>query len=196
MKLNKRKYVLIAISIILLFIILELVLRPRVLRQSLASSLYQLKQYELAEKILGKAADQGDDLAAANLAKSKYRQQDYAGARAAAEEALEATPEKATRNYDAGNAAYRAQDYEAAAASFRKAMLADPKDLDAKANYELSRKKLQQQSQPKPQPNPQPNEDEQKQEDIRNILGGLDSKESSDRQQKQNNGSAGGDKWW
>ena len=196
MKLSKRKYLLIALLLIVLFLILELLFRPQVLSQSLAETLYKMKNYSLPEKIFGHNADKADDLAAANLAKIKYRRGDHPEALKAAKDALDAKPGSASRNYDAGNSSYRKGDYEAAQDYYRKAMLKDPRDMDAKANYELSRKKLQKQAQPKPEPQKQPDKDEQKQEDIRNILGGLDSKESSDRKQDQGKGAAGGDKWW
>lgn len=196
MKLSKRKLIFIAFLIIMVFLLAELIFRPRIFSQSLASSLYKMKSYGLPEKIFAANAAKDDDLAAANLAKVKYRQGNYSEAIEAEDSALEAKPSDPVRNYDAGNAAYRSQDYETALQHFRKAMLNDPHDLDAKANYELSQKKMQQQPKPKPQPQPQPKPDQQKEEDIRNILGGLDSKESSDRKQNQGQGAAGGDKWW
>lgn len=196
MKLNKRHYILIALLLIVLFLLLELLFRPQVLSQSLAETLYKMKNYRLPEKIFAHNADKADDLATANLAKSKYRQGDYPEALKAAKDALNAKPGSASRNYDAGNASYRSGDYEAAQDYYREAMLKDPRDMDAKANYELSRKKLQKQPQPKPDPQEQPRKDQQKQEDIRNILGGLDNKESSDRKQDQGKSAAGGDKWW
>ncbi|MBP7310815.1 MAG: hypothetical protein KA984_05975, partial [Candidatus Cloacimonetes bacterium] len=114
MKLSKRKYLLVALLLIVLFLILELLFRPQVLSQSLAETLYKMKNYSLPEKIFGHNADKADDLAAANLAKIKYRRGDHPEALKAAKDALDAKPGSASRNYDAGNSSYRKGDYEAA----------------------------------------------------------------------------------
>jgi len=199
---TKYRRILGAIALVLaLFLILQYFLMPKALSQSWAEAMYKSKKYPSADKVLSKNASGQDDIAKANLAKSKYQQGKYQDAETSAKAALTATPDSPDRNYDLGDIAYRLGDYKTALEHFRKAMLKDPKDRDAKANYELALKKMQQQPQSKPQnqqnkQDKQQEQNQQKQQDIRNILGGLDSKESSDRKSNQAQGGAGGDKWW
>jgi tetratricopeptide (TPR) repeat protein len=189
----KNKFLpLILLLLILLFLLTELLFRPLVVRQSLAQQLYKLKRYENTEKLLARNARKDKGIANANLAKSLYRQQRYTEADSTSALATANHP-KASIYYDRGNAEFQNRKFEAALKSYRKALLADPEDKDTKANYELTLRKLQ--MQPPPPPKPQ-QEDKQKQEEIKNILGGLDNKESSDRQQNKKPGNPGQGKWW
>jgi tetratricopeptide (TPR) repeat protein len=86
------------------------------------------------------------------------------------------------------------KDYQKALKHFKEALLLDPEDDDLRANYELTLRKLQKQSPPAAQI--QQNKDNQEQEAIRNILKGLDNKESTDRQQLKQKQSSKTDKWW
>jgi len=96
--------------------------------------------------------------------------------------------------YDRGNIAYLQKDYQKALKDYKEALLLNPNDDDLRANYELTLRKLQ--KQPNPQPLMQQNEDKHKDEDILNILKGLDNKESTDRQQQKPKQSFKTDKWW
>lgn len=187
---HKKQLALALLLLIMLFLLIELLLRPRVLSQALAETLYKLKQYKQAESIYSKNAEKETATSNANLAKSLYKQERFADAAVAADSSLSAR-QKAGVFYDRGNAAYKQQDYEKAVDYYRKALLANPNDADTKANYELALRK--QQNQPPP---PKPKPDEKKQEEIRNILGGLDNKESSDRQQEKGQGNYRNSKWW
>lgn len=189
MKVNKRKLLLIVLIAILLLLIFEVLLRPKAVSQSLASMLYKAKNYPRAEKIFSKYAGKGDEKANANLAKSLYKQEKY---QQAEEPATNAKNQK-SQAYDLGNIAYRQGAYQKAAENFKRAMLSDPNDQDAKANYELSLKKSDKQA-PKPEPKEDPDKD--KKEEIRNILGGLDNKESNDRKQQNRQNELPPDKWW
>ena len=196
MKHNWRKIILVILVLLALGLALELLFRPKVISNSWANGLYKMQRYESAARHFKRNADKEDDIAFANLGKSLYQQGKYKDALAPAEKAMQDKPKSASRNYDLGNIAYRQNDYKAALEHFRKAMMLDPQDRDAQANYELTQKKLEQHP-PKSEPKPdQKQEQQQKQEDIRNILGGLDSKESSDRKSNQVPGAQGGDKWW
>lgn len=196
---KRRRIVLITTLLLFVLLLLQCLFMPKALRQSWAEAMYRIGKYPSADKVLSKNATGQDDIAKANLAKSKYKQGRYQDAETPAKAALAATPDSPGRNYDLGDIAYRQGDYQTALEQFRKAMLQDPHDRDAKANYELALKKMQQQpQQPKPQDkqDKQQEQNQQKQQDIRNILGGLDSKESSDRKSNQPQGGSGGDKWW
>lgn len=178
--------------LILLFFLFELLFRPQVPVQSLAEQLYKLRKYEPAAKLLEKNTTKDKGIANANLAKSLYKQNRYAEADSIYALAAE-TLSKAGVHYDKGNTEFQQKDFEQALKSYRKALLKDPNDADAKANYELTLRKLQ--MEPPPQTKPQ-DKDRQKQEEIKNILGGLDNKESSDRQQNRQPGDPGKGKWW
>lgn len=189
MKIKRRRLLAIALIAISLFLLFELLLRPKVISQSLASMLYKTRNYAQAEKIFNKNAGKGDAKASANLAKSLYKQEKYQQA----EEPANNARNLKNKYYDLGNISYRQGDFEKAAENFKRAMLDNPNDTDAKANYELSLKQKDKQA-PKPEPKEDPNKE--KQEEIRNILGGLDNKESNDRKQQQEQGDIPLDKWW
>jgi len=191
-KSKKRLVATIILLALLVLLVVELLLRPKVFTQALADQLYHFKQYDKAESILRHNTRKDKGIANTNLAKSLYKQGKLPDAETASEAGL-------TKNagskayYDRGNIAYKQEDYKKALENYRKALLMNPEDNDIKANYELAQRKLQ--DQPPPEPKQEP--DKQKQEEIRNILGGLDNKESSDRQ--QNNRESSGtrnSKWW
>lgn len=193
MKANPRRIAVIAILIIVLFFLAEVVLRHKAFTQSIADLFYQAKRYSTAEKIFTRNGSKGDKIASANLAKSLYKQERYADATGPSADALAQDSIHSALNYDAGNIAYKQGDYQSALEHYRRALLQNPNDADTKANYELTMRKLQQQP---PPPKQEENKDEKAQEDIRNILGGLDNKESSDRKQQRPNQDIPPDKWW
>jgi Ca-activated chloride channel family protein len=195
MKLRRPQVALLILLLIVLGFLFELAFRPKVVSQSLAELLYKGKRYPSAEKIYTRNAKHGDSTASANLAKSLYKQGKFADAAKPSEAALSQAPNKSNYLFDNGNIAYKQGDYKAALEHYRKAMLQDPKDTDAKANYELTLKKLQNQPQ-KPPPQPDKEKDQSKKEEIRNILGGLDNKESSDRKQQNPQQGLPPTKWW
>jgi len=198
MKMLKRnKTIALAIlAVIVIFLLLETLFRPQVFRQSLAQQLYRMGKYQSAQKLLEKNLSKDKGIAPQNLAKTLYKQKQYVEADSVA--AL--TSKKASRAdsyYDRGDIAYQQQQYEKALEHFRKALLADPNDKDTKANYELTLRKLQNQPQQKQTPpQQQKQKQEQQKEEIKNILGGLDNKESSDRQQERKPVSPEAPRWW
>ena len=189
-----RRIILIVIAVILLLLILELLFRHKAVRQSFADSFYRAKKYPRAEELFRKNTKSNDVTANANLAKCLYRQNRYAEADSAAEIALNSAKDKKDILYDSGDIAYQQKDYQKALKHFKEALLLDPEDEDLRANYELTLRKLQKQSPPAAQI--QQNKDNQEQEAIRNILKGLDNKESTDRQQLKQKQSSKTDKWW
>lgn len=189
-----RRIILILIAVILLLLILELLFRHKAVRQAFADSFYRAKKYPRAEELFRKNATSNDVTANANLAKSLYRQNRYAEADSAAEIALNIAKDNKDLLYDSGDIAYQQKDYQKALKHFKEALLLDPDDEDLRANYELTLRKLQKQL-PPTAPSQQ-NKDNQEQEAIRNILKGLDNKESTDRQQLKQKQSSKTDKWW
>ncbi|HPB18466.1 MAG TPA: tetratricopeptide repeat protein [Candidatus Cloacimonas sp.] len=189
-----RRIILILIAVILLLLILELLFRPKAVRQAFADSFYRAKKYPRAEELFRKNATSNDVTANANLAKSLYRQNRYAEADSAAEIALNIAKDKKDLLYDSGDIAYQQKDYQKALKHFKEALLLDPDDEDLRANYELTLRKLHKQL--RPTAPSQQNKDNQEQEAIRNILKGLDNKESTDRQQLKQKQSSKTDKWW
>lgn len=193
----KRNQLLLALFIILLvFLLSELILRYRVVTQSLAEQLYKLKQYKQAETILQRNNAKSDSISAVNLAKSQYKQEKYKEAEESSDAALQKAKRRGAASYDRGNIAYKQGDYEAALKHYRDAILQMPEDTDAKANYELALRKKLQQPPPPPKPKEDKEQDKKKEEEIRNILGGLDNKESSDRKQQPQGQNVPKGKWW
>ncbi|PKN72741.1 MAG: hypothetical protein CVU50_06280 [Candidatus Cloacimonetes bacterium HGW-Cloacimonetes-3] len=195
MKLKHKKIALFILILILLSFIFELTMRPKVLSQSWADMQYRGKRFSSAEKVFARNAKKDDATASANLAKSMYKQDRIEDAERQSDKALALSPHKSNLNYDRANIAYKQGDYTKALELYRKAMLEKPKDTDIKANYELTLKKMQSQA-PKPQPEKEKEQDPDKQEEIRNILGGLDNKESSDRKQQNPQQGLPPTKWW
>lgn len=93
------------------------------LRNNTAAALYELKKYQEALKEIS-----GGD--AARLG-----------------------PAQAARHYNQGNIHYRLQQYPQALESYKKCLKIDPADVQAKKNFELTLKKIQEQQQP-PQEQP------------------------------------------
>ena len=194
MSTKTRRNIIIIIAVILVLLILELIFRPKVLRQSLAEPFYQAKKYSRAEELFRKNSLKSDALANANLAKCLYRQNRFAEADSAASIALNSAQDKKDILYDRGNIAYQQKDYSKALKDYKEALLLNPEDDDLRANYELTLRKMN--KQPPPPVGLQQNKDDKEKEAIRNILEGLDNKESSDRQQLHSKQSLKTDKWW
>ncbi len=111
-----------------------------------------LQQFLAAKGIKPGSAALKNNTAAALYEMKKYRE--------ALEEFSKIDPEKsglAKENirYNQGNACYRLQQYEQALENYKQCLLANPNDRDAKINYELTLKKLQQGQPPPPAQSPQ-----------------------------------------
>ncbi|MDD4309502.1 MAG: tetratricopeptide repeat protein [Candidatus Cloacimonetes bacterium] len=194
LKLTKNLIIVLILIGILIFLLAESILRPKVFSQSFAEMLFGQKRYSQAGKIF-KGNSRGEDpVASANLAKSLYKQEKYSDAAKANEPALHKGRNKDKANFDSGNAAYRMGDYKQAIKHYRESVLLNPNDPDAKANFELALRRMKENPPPSPKPKNEP--DKEKQEEIRNILGGLDNKESSDRKQQQSESAGKTKNWW
>ncbi|MEN6444636.1 MAG: tetratricopeptide repeat protein [Candidatus Cloacimonas sp.] len=189
-----RRIILLAVAIIVLLLLLEILLQPKALRQTFADTFYKAKNYKQAEKLLRKNTIKNDATAFSNLGKCLYKQNQYPEADSAISLALEKTKNKKDLLYDRGNTAFQQKEYQKALDDYKEALLLNPNDEDLRANYELTLRKIQ--KQPTPQPQVTQNKNNQKEEEIRNILKGLDNKESTDRQQQKSNQSSKTDKWW
>ena len=102
-----------------------------------------------------------------NLGSTLYRQQQYDKANEAfTRSALAATDQMALARaaYNRGNAAYAAQKPEEALNAFRQALLANPNDAQARYNYELVKRQMQQQKNPQSKPNPNQQNQQQNQQ--------------------------------
>lgn len=204
MKLKSVYLIIAAILLVLsLLTIAELLFAPKLLKSSLAAVHYRAGRHGSAAKIFQdiRAKSPADSVATHNEAKSLYKQgqiDEAANALKAMEAARKGSPDL---YYDLGNAAYRQNKYQEAADYYKQAMLLDPGDYNAKANYELALRKLEeQQQQPQAQPQNQPPEPKgQKKDenpDYDNILGALDQRESLDRQQKKQAPGRSPKNWW
>lgn len=100
-----------------------------------------------------------------NLGSAQYRMEEYEAARSTFEEGLRTAEEPALASaiaYDAGNAAYRQEQLREAADLYRRSLLADPDNRAAKYNYELVKRRLEnQQSQSSSSDQSSPNEEQQ-----------------------------------
>ncbi len=193
---KSRKIMLILLIVLLLLLALEIVLRPRIFRNSLASALYSLKRYEDAGKLFERNQAGDDATASANLAKSLYKEDRLTAAEESAKRANELDPEPAGPYYDRGNIAFKEQDYQKAVDLFSEALLRAPDDEDIKANLELAIKKLEE-NPPPPQPESQDQDQEQQaEEDYRNILDALDNLEAQERQKQAQKSPPKTENWW
>ena len=122
-----------------------------------------------------------------NLGSTLYRQQQYDKANEAfTRSALAATDQAslARAAYNRGNAAYAAQKPEEALNAFRQALLANPNDAQARYNYELVKRQMQQQKNPQSKPNPnQQNQQQQNQPQQQNQQ----NQQQNQQQQHQQN---------
>lgn len=200
------KLTLIIVAILpLLVLLIESLLFPHLIKNSIADLLFNSGDYANAQDIYQKlnARADMDSIATANIAKTLYKQGSYPAALDSLK-ILERQSELGSDIlYDLGNIAFQLERYQDALNYYKRALLQNPADYDLKANYELALRKLNQQNPPPPPPQDGKDneEDDQepdpaRQEDLRNILEGLDQKESRDRQNQQQNREGSSGKWW
>jgi tetratricopeptide (TPR) repeat protein len=118
-----------------------------------------------------------------------YRQENWAGAAEAYEQALGAAgPDLAPKAaYNLGNALFRDERYDEAVKAYMRALKSAPKDLDAKHNLELALRALQAQQQKKPQQQQQQDkkpQDQKPQDQDRKQQGQGDDKKQDEPQQR------------
>ncbi len=192
----------------ILFLLVHLTFRHRVLQHSQASRLYAHNKLDQAEKIWSKSAGKldGDHIPENSKGKAQYKRGRYGQARDWLQKAVKENGKVPGAHYDLGNALYRGDDLKEALAQYKAAMLLDPQDQDAKSNYELVLRKQGYQPPPPPQDGNDGEDQEQnepqqspqeKQEQYNNTLDALDQKEALDRmaRKKPPNQNDGG-KWW
>lgn len=210
-----RKILLALAVLIALFLLFELLFRPRVLRHTLASGLYSTGRHLAAERIWNGTLDpdDGDWIPENSLGKAFYREGKYPEAEELLGSAVREENAIPAARYDLGNALYRNEKLDAALEEYKKAMLLDPDDQDAKSNYELV---LNRQGYKPPPPPEEGNEEEDEgtqqpkkadgseepqegdaREQYRNMLDALDQKELFQRQrQKKRRDPKQEERWW
>ncbi len=124
-----------------------------------------------------------------NMGGALYQQKGYEEAVQQFEKSLKSTDinVEAAAHYNLGSTYFRMGDYEKAIGSYENALKANPKDMDAKFNLELARKKLKEQI--KPQPGDDPNlpgkQDKKDQQQQQNPDQQNQDQQSKDQQQEQ-----------
>ncbi len=208
-----RRTLLVLAILIALFLLFELIFRPRVLCHTLASGLYSSGRHSAAERIWNGALDpdDGDWIPENSLGKALYREGKYPEAEELLGNAAQEDDAIPAACYDLGNALYRNEKLDAALREYKKAMLLDPDDQDAKSNYELvlnrqgyepppppgegSENEDEGTQQPKEAEDSEEPQERDAREQYRNMLDALDQKELFDRQ-KENRDQKQEERWW
>lgn len=143
---------------------------------------YEKQRYDDALKLFlsGKGIKIDSDELKNNTASALFQVQKY---KEALEEFSQIDPKKsklpkAPFYYNTGNSLFKLQDFQKALESYKKAILEDPADMDAKKNYELTLKKIQEQEQKK-------KEDEKKKEQEQNQQQKKDDQEQQDKKDQK-----------
>lgn len=200
---TSRLRLILAIILLLLVLasLLEFIFAPELLRSSVAAMHYKAGRFNRSTGIYQRLREQNakDRIAAHNEAKSLYKEGKFPEANSALQSIEPDRKGDHGLNYDLGNTSFKQNDFKTALKHFKQAILQNPEDYDAKANYELTLRKLKEE-QPKPQPQPQPQDQpEQKKDDkadYNNILGALDQRETLDRQQDRAPRQRKPRNWW
>ncbi len=128
---------------------------------------YKAKDYKKAQEYYHNAELQIPESAELdyNMAGTSYQQGEYEGAVDKYTRALKTTDVAVEEQaqYNLGNTYFRSNDYQKAIESYQNALKLNSKDMDAKFNLELARKKLKEQIKPQQQ-NQNQNKDQQKQD--------------------------------
>ncbi len=104
-----------------------------------------------------------DPTATFNNGAALYKSNDFEKAKERFAQAAAKSKDKAKAEsyYNLGNTFYRSQDYASALGAYKEALTIDPKNQDAKFNFELAKKKLQEQQQQQQQKQDKQNKDDQ-----------------------------------
>lgn len=92
-------------------------------------------------------------------------------------------PAQSVLHYNLGNIHYRLQQYPRALASYKRSLRLDPDDVQAKKNFELTLKKIQQQQ--RPQEQSQAQSDEQQQRQYEAMMQFLDQNEKKQMEKRK-----------
>lgn len=191
---KKHRSLILILILIVLLLALKLIFWPELLRNSLATELFKGKNYKKAAELFAKNGS--DSIAKANTGKALYKEGHPAEAAAAIDEALATAKDKAELYYDRGNAAFAERDYEAALQNYTESLLLNPQDQDAKANLELTLRKLKENPPPARSDKDEKAEQERSTEEVRKILEALDNKEAQDRKEQNPQAPHRTDNWW
>jgi Ca-activated chloride channel family protein len=167
---------------------------------------YQEGKYDEALERFLNAKGINADLAALknNTASALYQMEKY---QEALEEFSQIDPDKANIPkaefyYNLGNSFYRTNKFDKAVESYKKSLIENSNDMDAKKNFELALKKLQQQTQKQKQENkqdkdqkkekekekqqqPPPQQQQEKEKKHQNIMQYLDQNEKKQMEKKK-----------
>lgn len=148
---------------------------------------YQQGKYQEAAKLYEEAAvEKPEEFALQyNLANALQQSQNFANSLKAYQRSIELgdTGQQALAFYNLGNNLFRLRQYKEAAAAYQKALELNPSDRDAKYNFELALKKMQEQaSEPQKQNQRDRN---QKQEQQKNQSDQKDQQQDKESEQKQ-----------
>lgn len=178
---------------------------------SKGNSAYQKQDFQKAEEIFNRnAADHPKDpVLQYNHGNSLYKLQQNEKAAQAWQKAMSSSDPKLQSKiwHNLGNLQFQAKNYKEAMESYRKAVLADPNNVNAKVNYDLAKRMLQnqQRQQKNQQGNRQQQQNQQQQtpqqitqrEEAERILKALEQKEINDRLSRQGSPQRMRDnKWW
>ena len=146
-----------------------------------------------AERYAEAAAAAKDGAYAYNLGTANYRKKDFPAAiDALSRAATDAKLDLGRVVYNIGNAKFRSGDLEGALGAYRAALSAHPEDEDARSNYELALRELQQQNQNQRQnQNEESNKDNQQNQDQKNQE---NQEGESDQDSRQNETDQSGEK--
>jgi len=129
-----------------------------------------------------------DPMAAYNSGASLYRNGDYDKAAKKFSQTVGMTEGefKGEAFYNQGNSLFETEDYQGAMEAYRNSMLIDPSSKDAKFNYELAQRKLQEQpQQQQQQQNQDQNQDQDQQDKQDQEQQQQDQNQDKQQQQKQ-----------
>lgn len=162
-------------------IIISLGFSSVLLAQDIGFQHYKNQEYEQAihyyESILKK--EKSNSKAYFGVGTSAYQQEDYVAAMEAFEKSLNSKDDKlrAKAFYNMGNTLYRAERGKESLAFFRKALELDPKDKDAKFNYEFLKYQEKQEDGSKNNQSPDKNNESEKDQGDPNKQSGKNNKD-------------------
>lgn len=180
---------------------------PAARKNNRAVHAYQDKEYKESLQLLLEAKGLKEDQRLLhNTASTLYQLEEY---QKALNEFSKVDPQQAKVPpsdyfYNLGNVLYRLEKYPEALEAFKKSLLADPRDADAKKNYELTLQKIKK-KQPTPNPEPQQNKNNQEKQQeqspeqrYQNLMKFLNQKEKEllrNQKRKAKTSSTGENDW-
>lgn len=152
---------------------------------------YQAKKFDEAMKDFMSAKSNKPDLAALknNTASALYEQKKY---QEALEEFSKINPEKAgipksEFYYNLGNSFFRLNQFDKALENYKKSLIENPEDFDAKKNFELTLKKLEEQKKQDDKKKDDKKQDDKKKDDKKQDDKKQDEKKQNDKNKDDQN---------